>query len=127
MPATALRPYAGGGTSELQRLRDRVEELEILLELNETVKTDVFKGPHRRRVETVAKLLLGRSLVSTGSILLAIGCKVTSEKSAGVYIYYARKALKPHAIEIKNHYGEGWSVTAADKPKLRALLTGKPS
>jgi hypothetical protein len=111
--------------SEVARLRERIEELEDLLGLTETVPTTVFTGHHRARLEMVAKLLLARELVSKTAIILAIGGADRSEATAAVYVSYLRKQLAERDIELRTEWGRGWRLDVANKAKLRALIASK--
>lgn len=110
--------------NELQRLRERIDQLEELLGLHEKVAIHFVHENHQARVEMVIRLLASREMISEAAIGLAIGVDDLRRKSAAVYICYARKALRPHEIEIKCDFMRGWYVSAADKAKLRAVMRG---
>ena len=114
--------------SEVLRLRQRVEQLEELLGLDETIQPHFLKSihTHRGRVEVVLKLLVARQMISEYAIGLAIGRDELSRTTASVYIHFARKALAAHGLDIiKNDWSRGWYVASEDKPKLRALMRGE--
>jgi hypothetical protein len=111
--------------NEVARLRERIEELEDLLGLQEKIPSAVFKGPHRARLETVAKLLLARELVSKTAIILAIGGADMVEQTAAVYVSYLRRQLAERDIALRTEWGRGWRLDVANKAKLRALIADK--
>lgn len=109
----------------VQRLRDRILELEELLGLRERLDLiplacDVH---HRRRTQTVIRLLAARELVSSVAIELAFGVEL-SPKSTSVYVHFARRSLRSQGIVIRCDRGRGWYLTAHDRAKLRALMRG---
>jgi hypothetical protein len=119
----ATLPPCAGSPGELQWLRGRVDELEELLGLKEPIEFNPFTSSHKVRVRTVARLLLARELVSKTAIILGIGGEDISDAAAGVYICYCRKHLAANGITIHTLWGRGWYIDAADKKKLRAVLT----
>lgn len=109
----------------IQRLRDRIRELEELLGLRERVDMiEIVDCNYRRRVQTIIRLLLRRELVSRDAISLAFGGEEHSQNSIYVYVSHARAALRPHGITIKCDRGRGWYLRIHDRAKLRALMRG---
>jgi hypothetical protein len=118
-------------TSELEHLRNRVDELEELCGLRETIPPSVIENYRRRdgtvcisarRLTVILQLLLKREMVSVQAILLAIGGDRTGDTVVGVMLVAVRRFLRDHSINLKNHRGEGWSLPADDKRKLRELI-----
>ncbi len=113
------------GANGVKKLRERIAELEELLGLRERLDMILIAdGHHRRRTEAVIRLLAKRDLVSSCAIELAFGVDHLAPKSIPVYVYFARKALRPHGITVKRDRGRGWYLPAHDKAKLRALMCG---
>lgn len=109
----------------IELLKERVEELETLLELNETVPNlyelpvRYTKGKYAKSTTAIVNMLLKRNFVNHDVMALALGCE---GKSVDVFMVGARKFLKAHGITIRTIWGEGWSITGADKMRLREIL-----
>lgn len=108
--------------SELQRLRDRVEELEHLLGIEQT-----FTG-HLRVIFNLSEeqarvlgVLLSKPMATEDVLYAALygdrpecdqpGAEATIRK----HIHFLRKRLKPHSIEIANVWGHGWCLSEDHK------------
>lgn len=117
--------------SELDRLRDRVEDLEHLLGITEhfpRVLCPAIKGKFRRGfLDPILGLLLARAYVPKEAMYEVLyGMRAEAEQPRtnviSVNICILRKVLKSHGIAITNIWGKGYYLTADDKAKLRALI-----
>jgi hypothetical protein len=108
--------------SVVQKLHDRIAELEELLGLREQVDMIPLDCCHRKRTQTVIRLLARRELVSPFAIELAIGSETITDSSIRIYVHFARKALREHGITVACDRGRGWYLSARDKARLRALM-----
>lgn len=114
--------------SELQRLRDRVAELEELLGLNANLPAVLFiRGP---RVGGAARELLGlllkASLLRRSAAYAALyGTRPEAdqpeEKILDVHISALRKALPP-GVQIITIWSTGWLMTEESKAVMREKL-----
>lgn len=111
-------------TSEVERLRLRVAELEKLLDVTEQPTPHIIQCLHRRRVWLMLRLLLARDRVSNTAVLLAIGGEDVTDHMAVMYAMHARVFLSEHGITLHRDRGVGWYLTRDDKARLRSLLDG---
>lgn len=109
--------------NEVDRLQNRIAELEELCGLQETLAANPFSGQHRARLLTIAKLFAARELVSKTTVALAIGGENFSEHTPAVYVSHLRKQLAPD-ITVRTEWSKGWYLSAIDRDRLRALLAG---
>ncbi len=113
--------------SELEQLRDRVAELEEALGLTATLPA-MFRLGLPRLEEKLLGLLLARPFIAKEAAYIVLWgarleCEQPSFKNLDVYISRLRAVLRRRDITIKTKYGDGWYIEAADKARLRALLT----
>jgi hypothetical protein len=110
-------------TADLQRrilkLQRRIEELEILLEINDPLPLRYSKIICAKQTAIIVNMLLKRQFLSLDAFVLALG---TNERTAHSYLCHARKWLRNFGIEIETVWGEGWSIVQADKRKLKKIL-----
>lgn len=107
--------------SELEQLRDRVEQLEGVIGLSLHLPNALNLTPLKSRI---VGILMNREIVSRDMFLDTIyGDKPEPDpKTIEVHITQIRRKLSPHGIDIKNHYGVGWYLSAPDKAKLKTLI-----
>lgn len=115
--------------NELQRLRDRVDELEDLLGIKQS-----FVGQLRASFglsDELAKtlgVLLNKNTASEDVLYAALygnrpeRDQPTAEAIIRKHIHYLRKRLKPHGIEIKNVWGQGWVLPPEHKQTVKELV-----
>lgn len=107
--------------TEIQKLRDRVEELERQIGLRE-----VFPRPWKltSREAQVAGLLLKHPIMQMAHLFEAIygGDSDVNDKVIEVYIHKTRAKLRPLGIEIKNEYGYGYFIPPESKRRMRELI-----
>jgi hypothetical protein len=115
--------------NELQRLRQRVEELETLLEIGEQHIPPGFRCgfPSSNRTGIIAALLIKREIVTRDTIQLAIGTSENESDSTPVYIAALRKFLRPFGIQIKTAWNTGWYLEPEDRKRLSELLETEKS
>jgi DNA-binding winged helix-turn-helix (wHTH) protein len=107
--------------SELEQLRDRVEQLEGVLGLNLHLPSLNLTALQSK----IFGIMMTREIVSRDMFLDAIyGDRPEPDpKTIEVHLTLLRRKLSPHGICIRNSYGIGWYLTAADKAKLTAIST----
>src|ERR1035437_10557905 len=114
--------------SELQRLRDRIEQLESLLGLDRNIAgrlRDAFMIT-RAQAETLC-FMLRRNFVSHEALYITLygarpDCDQPDPRIMDVQVHHLRTALRKHGIALKTRWGEGWTISPADKAKVRAVL-----
>ena len=119
--------------SELQRLRDRIEDLEALLGLDRKIASrlrDAFMIT-LAQAETLG-FMLRRNFVSHDALYIAMygarpECDWPEIRILDVHVCHLRAALKKHGIAIKTKWGEGWTISPADKAKVHAVLEFLPA
>lgn len=121
-------------SAELERLRDRVAELEEAMGLTAKFPPNFFAveaGAKSRcpspMVRKIIGILVARPFVDKDalwSVLYGSMHEVDQPepKTVEVHLSFARKALALHGIIIRNAYKTGWYLGSADRAKLRALL-----
>lgn len=114
--------------SELERLRNRVDELERVIGVDRSLASRLRAafGLDPNEASTLG-MLLNRNFVTSGALFTVLfaarpDCDWPAPRVTDVYICKLRKKLKPRGITIKTHWGEGWSISVADKGKTRAAL-----
>jgi len=117
--------------SELQQLRDRVEELEYVIGLrlpnpHDLAMRRLLRGTRQvPRSAEILGMLLKRELVTRdgfSAVLTRRNDDPISDKLLDIYICYIRRVIAEHGIEIETVWGAGYRMTAPNKRKLRALL-----
>jgi two-component system cell cycle response regulator CtrA len=111
--------------TELQRLHDRIEELETLLGVDRSTTgriRDAF-GIEPRHVQIVG-MLLARDFVQRDGLYTVLYGGLPEkdwpdDKILDAQICKLRPRLEPFGIEIKTKWGEGWFMSKADKAKVR--------
>lgn len=112
----------------IDRLKSRIEELEGVLGVDRTysgrLKESFGVEPG---LAPILGMLLKRNFVSHESLYIVLYCDRPEAdwpepKVLDVQICKLRKRLKMFGLEIKTRWGEGWSMTVADKVKARAIL-----
>ena len=115
--------------SELQRLRDRVAELEDMLGIGPSVADTLrIKLGITGRQSKILGALLKREMLSRESAYFALygdlpeSEQPDSEKAVEKNLYFLRKRLEGRGIDIRNIWGKGWFLPPEHKAKLRSLL-----
>ena len=123
--------------SELQRLRDRLAELEEeLRQLRADIapKDDSFAGILTRQQVALLKSIRSRDFASyeyIDQVLAGQGYSVRGDGEfleqlrSKVSIYNLRKKLKPYGIEIKTWRGIGYYLDDENEAKLKQLMEKK--
>lgn len=103
--------------SEIERLRDRVDELEELLGIRLKLPNEFGLTPMETKYVGV---LIRREIANRDMIFNAIygGLSDRDPKIIDVHICKIRKKLAAKGFEIKNRYGEGYYL----EPEARASL-----
>jgi DNA-binding response OmpR family regulator len=104
--------------SELERLRDRVEELEALLGLRASIPDPYGLSPMEKKY---VGILLKRNVANTEIFLTAIygGLTERTPHNVGVHIKNIRRKLAPWGFTIKNRWGEGYYLDAESRAALK--------
>ena len=112
--------------SELQKLRDRVAELEEALgaKLQLTPCRSVHLSPTE---EKICGLLLQRPVLTLNIFFVCIygarpECDQPGEKMLDVWICKLRKKLGPLGVAIQTKWGAGYYLDQESRTKLAALL-----
>jgi len=118
-----LKPYAGA-ESEVDALRDRIEQLETALG---TTVIPPWKTPGLARARRrLLGVLIVQPFVSRIAALAAVqhdaAKDVDGASLVGCQLSHVRKFLKLRGVVIHCASGEGWWIDAADRAKLRALF-----
>jgi DNA-binding response OmpR family regulator len=113
--------------SELQRLCDRVEELEGLLGLTMIGRDTILPIAITRAARPLLGLLLRRGQVTHSVAFTALyGDRPEAEQPelelVKIYILRLRRELGPHGIKIKTEWGVGYSMTSEDRKRTCVLL-----
>jgi hypothetical protein len=113
---------------ELQRLRDRIDELEQVLGVDRTL-TNRLRGALgiSRDQARMLGVLIGRNVVTHEAMYTVMygarpECDQPSLKIMDVQLCKLRGRLKPHGITFRTLWGEGWQMPMEEKAKVRALL-----
>lgn len=113
--------------SELERLRDRVTELEEILGLNLCLPDALDLS---KRETQIVGLLVKRPIVSRDAIFSAVYGSLPWRsqpdiKTIEVHICNIRRKLAKHGLEMKNRYGVGYYFENEAKVKLREFMEFK--
>lgn len=114
--------------SEIQRLKDRIAELESVIGITTAMPETFFPGV---RPKVPAKQLLGmllaRPFVTRDAAYEALfgdrpECDQPQPKYIDVIICSLRKSLRRFDIEISTEFGHGFFIDKANKERVRAAL-----
>ena len=117
---------------ENQRLRDRVEELEMLLGKDTSLASKLCAAYQiEPEMADVLALIFNRNFVSHQSMFTVLfgarpDCDQPDPRVMDVQICKLRRKLRPYGITIKTQWGQGWSMPVASKDRLRAMLRALP-
>lgn len=118
-----------GHPDELQRLRDRVEELEEVIGLSEASSQAFRRCKLAPSPATIVNMLYRRNhpLLRSQIFRALYGARLESdqpeeERIIDVHLSRVRTWLKSLGIKVQNTYGGGWWLLAADKEKIRLEL-----
>lgn len=109
-------------------MRDRVLQLEQILGIDSSETGRIREAfglePDLARI---LGMLLKRNFVSHESLYTVMyghrpECEWPDAKVLDVQICKLRRRLKTYEITIKTRWGEGWSISIANKAKARAVL-----
>jgi hypothetical protein len=111
---------------EVQRLRDRVDELEQILgvDLSLTSRLRGVLGITRDQARMLG-LLLNRNMVTHDAMFTVLygdrpECDQPQPKVMDVQLCKLRKVTSQRGVDIKTLVGEGWQMLPEDKTKVRA-------
>jgi hypothetical protein len=113
---------------ELEQLRNRVEQLEIVLGIDapRSARLRLAFGIQPGQAEVLG-MLLNRTAVAKEAIYsllygLRPECDQPVWKSVDVVVHKLRRALAVHGIRIETLQGVGYGMTAANKAMVHAVL-----
>lgn len=116
--------------AEIERMRDRIAELEELLGLR--IPVPPAFAPRRAnfsrgRMWALICFLAKREFVSHEAITVALWGDIEIDqrpnaKGQDVYICHLRKFLRAYDIELRTAWGKGWYFDAVNRRKVRALI-----
>jgi ribosome biogenesis SPOUT family RNA methylase Rps3 len=117
--------------SELQRLRDRVEELEQILGMDEDDVSLIRQVTGLAHMPaTMVSILYRRRVILTKETLHqaiyggVAECDQPQVRVLDSLIHQARKALRPYDVNIHTAYGGGgFSMDELSRARFKALLT----
>jgi hypothetical protein len=124
------KPNPSALMTELQTLRDRVEELERAVGVDQGLTTRLrIAFGIEPALAPILGMLFKRNFVTHDSLYTVLyagrlECDWPQPKIMDVQICKLRRKLKRFGIVIKTQWGEGWSMSVADKAKVRAVLDG---
>lgn len=115
--------------TEIERLRDRVEQLEDILGIGNTVTKQLSATFGLTQCQAkILGILLNRSMATKDAMYFALyGDRPESDQpqsDAVVRKHFVglRRSLKPAGVEIEAIYGQGWKLGSEHKAKLRELM-----
>jgi hypothetical protein len=117
--------------AENERLRDRLEELEGLLGVSRPLPPSLpsrigGRNWSRPSCWRLLNFLIARRYVTRDGVVIALhdrgGDRIPDAKIVDIWICHLRRFLKLHGIEIRTHWGEGWSLSREMKEKAKALV-----
>lgn len=118
--------------SELQRLRDRVEQLEELLGMGQTDVQLIARALRLRPTQArTLGILLKQPMVTKDAMYFALyGDRPESDMPEGEatlrqHIRRIRKSL-PDGVELTAIYGQGWMIPSDHKTKVWAAIDCVP-
>jgi hypothetical protein len=111
--------------AEIERLRDRVEQLEEILGMRDIAP---FPGMTPQSARFLG-MLLKREFLSWEGANLMLAPESTSSKGnyAKVYVWKLRKWLGPERSLIQTRWGTGVFIAAKDKQRVREIITERAS
>ena len=114
--------------SEIDRLRDRIEELELILGADRSLSNRIrgALGVTRDQAKMLG-LLISRNVVTHEAMYTVVygarpDCDQPEPKILDIQICKLRRRLQLNAIAIKTEWGEGWSMSLQDRAKVRRLI-----
>lgn len=114
--------------TEVQKLRDRVQELEALLGRDRklTDRVRIAFGIEHDQAEILA-LIVNRHIATYDAIFTVLygalpECDQPDSNVMETQVSKLRKALKDHGIKIVTNYDTGWSMSREDKNKIKRTL-----
>lgn len=115
--------------SELQRLRDRVEQLEDLLGMGNTMAKQLSAtfGITQCQAKMLG-VLLNRSMATKDAMYFALygdrpeADQPLSESVIKKHFSRLRRRLAPAGVKIESIYGQGWRLPIEHKAKIRELM-----
>jgi DNA-binding response OmpR family regulator len=121
--------HFAGKPSELQMLRDRVQELEEVLGIT-TKELALQKLPLSPQCCAILGMLyraksVGREQIYTGIWGARPECDQPSLNIVDVQLCRVKALLKPRGITVHGRYGRGWWIDDEDKAKIREWIGGE--
>lgn len=127
------RPARISEREQIELLQEHVLQLRAMLglEISRERRVQLIAAfrltPHEA---TLLGVLLNSRLLSKDLALHALvdpgSDDYPEEKILDVYICKLRKRLKPHGIEIRTFWAEGYHLAPAERAKIEAVLEGFP-
>lgn len=118
--------------TETDALRDRVAELDALLGVgNDDVSRLLTVVDATLQQCEMIGFMLKRAVATRTALFIALfgarpECDQPDMKLIDVQMVKVRKALEKLGIEVRIEWGSGgWNIPAADKAKLRHLMSGE--
>lgn len=110
---------------ENEELHERIAQLEGML--GQTWLPPIFGLTSKE--EQVVQSLLSSDVMTSERAMLALYSDnpddPPDEKIIDVFVCKIRKKLEPFGVEIKTHWGRGWSMSTESKNEIRALIEAR--
>jgi hypothetical protein len=119
-------------TETMQELRDRITELEGLLDAGEDYchKLMWAFGLSRKRAQMLGVMLTSQTATRMHVWTILYGdrpeCDQPEVKVLDVMVAGIRRALDLHGIQVETIWGTGYRISVANKAKIRAVVEGQP-
>lgn len=116
--------------SEVQALKDRIEQLEEVLGIDRSTTGRIREALGIDPIHAViVGVLLSRKFVTRDGLYTVLyGARPEAEwpeeGQLDVLMCRLRPRLEAKGLTVETKYGEGWSMSKADKAKLNAMLNG---
>lgn len=114
--------------TELQRLRDRIEELEQVLGIDRSMVNRIRGALQVTRDQAkMLAMLIGRNVVTREAMYAVIYgarpvCDQPDVNMIDMQLSKLRRSLAPHGVAVRTLWGEGWQISIDDKAKVRRVI-----
>jgi DNA-binding response OmpR family regulator len=108
---------------ELDRLRDRIADLEDMLGMTECIPIRHALGLTNLEAKLLG-LLYRRQFWSSDCLCRALFGDRDGEQLTEVRVFVSklRTKMRPHNISIKNHWGDGYSIDSENRERVKLLM-----
>lgn len=115
------------GTDTIQRLQDRIEELEALLGISDDeARRYQVLGLQPIPLQMLSYIVKRKVATREGIYIAVYGNRQECDQPAitvvNQHLWRIRNVLEPHGIYLKTEIGAGYSITPEHKAKLEKVL-----